>query len=42
MGGVDVFRPIDAAADESATVVVEYHHADAGAIGKVFEGHGRG
>src|SRR5262249_17631756 len=38
--GVDMLRPVDAAADEDAPLRVEYRHADAGAIGQGFEaGH---
>jgi hypothetical protein len=42
MGEIDVLGTADAAADKAQAVAVEHHHADAGAIGKIFEGMGIG
>src|SRR5580704_4435609 len=39
MGEVDVLRPFKAPADENQAVAIEQHHADAGAIGEIFEFH---
>ena len=36
---IDVLGPIDAAADEGKAGAIEHHHADAGAIGEIFEAH---
>jgi hypothetical protein len=36
---IDMFRPIDAPANEDATLAIEQCHADAGAIGKIFKAH---
>jgi hypothetical protein len=39
MHGVDMLRALKAAADKGKAGAIEHHDADAGPIGKGFEGH---